>query len=353
MRNSLKKSLVEIPGLAASFAAALFVLISCGGGGGKPPDDWPPINPPPQPGPADLRKERMDAVQSWGYVLQFGEDATLEALAATSFDLLVIDYSADGGDDGAFSADDIATLKSGKANRIVLAYLSIGEAEDYRWYFDPAWVDEDGMPRLSAPDWLGPTNPDWPGNYKVRYWDGDWQALLMGDGGGEGYLDRIAVAGFDGVYLDIVDAYEYWGPDGDAYERDDAAFLMAQLVARIAQRGRQLRGNSFLVVPQNATHLYAELETRYRDEYLEAIDGIGVEDVFFFGELDMDNPLNVQNDILADLRALRQAGERILSVEYLSNPTLLNAYFPLARAEGFVPLAAGRELDAIPSPPPS
>lgn len=31
------------------------------------------------------------------------------------------------------------------------------------------------------------------------------------DPGGEGaYLDRIMEAGFDGVYLDIVDAFEYY-----------------------------------------------------------------------------------------------------------------------------------------------
>ena len=48
--------------------------------------------------------------------------------------------------------------------RIVLAYLSIGEAEDYRSYWQRDWS-------VSPPAWLGAENPDWPGNYAVNYWD--------------------------------------------------------------------------------------------------------------------------------------------------------------------------------------
>ena len=47
------------------------------------------------------------------------------------------------------------------------------------------------------PEWLDSVNPNWDGNFKVRYSDPDWQSILFG---GEGaYLDRILAAGFDGV----------------------------------------------------------------------------------------------------------------------------------------------------------
>jgi len=42
----------------------------------------------------------------------------------------------------------------------------------------------------------------------VRYWDADWQALIYGHSGA--YLDRILSAGFDGVYLDIIDGFEFF-----------------------------------------------------------------------------------------------------------------------------------------------
>ena len=85
--------------------------------------------------------------------------------------------------------------------------MSIGEAEDYRYYWREDWVAE-------PPSWLADENPDWPGNYKVRYWDTDWQSIIYGTG--DSYLGQILAAGFDGVYLDIIDAFEYFEEYGTA-----------------------------------------------------------------------------------------------------------------------------------------
>jgi len=79
--------------------------------------------------------------------------------------------------------------------------MSIGEAEDYRFYWNTAWA-------ISPPSWMEAENPDWPGNYKVKYWDPAWQAMIYGNDAS--YLKKILDAGFDGVYLDIIDAFEYF-----------------------------------------------------------------------------------------------------------------------------------------------
>ena len=83
--------------------------------------------------------------------------------------------------------------------RLVIAYMSIGEAEDYRYYWEPAWS-------VNPPSWLETEN--WEGNYKVRYWDSDWQKIIFGNE--DSYLKKVLDAGFDGVYLDIIDAFEYF-----------------------------------------------------------------------------------------------------------------------------------------------
>ncbi|MCI0471716.1 MAG: endo alpha-1,4 polygalactosaminidase, partial [Candidatus Aminicenantes bacterium] len=85
--------------------------------------------------------------------------------------------------------------------RLVLAYLSIGEAENYRWYWQAGW-------KPGNPSWLGAENPDWKGNYAVSYWASEWQAIVFQ------YVDAIIAAGFDGVYLDKIDEYEYWEEKG-------------------------------------------------------------------------------------------------------------------------------------------
>jgi len=91
--------------------------------------------------------------------------------------------------------------KQNGGKRMVIAYMSIGEAEDYRYYWQPEW---DSNP----PSWLKGENPHWEGNYKVEYWDPLWQQIIFGTD--SSYLDKILDAGFDGVYLDIIDAFEYF-----------------------------------------------------------------------------------------------------------------------------------------------
>jgi len=129
----------------------------------------------------------------------------LAAIDATDYDLLIMDlfYEDQSGSVTALSAADLAPLAT-KANggaRLLVCYMSIGEAEDYRYYWEESW-DKD------PPSWLAGENPLWRGNYKVEYWDPDWQAIIYGDT--DAYLDKIMNAGFDGVYLDIIDAYEYF-----------------------------------------------------------------------------------------------------------------------------------------------
>ena len=127
--------------------------------------------------------------------------AFLDAVSATNYDLLILDLFFE--DDMAFTAAEVEQLKH-KANggkRLVVCYMSIGEAEDYRYYWQPEW-------KRDKPAWLARENPEWRGNYKVRYWDSEWQEIICG--ADDSYLNRILAAGFDGVYLDIIDAFEYF-----------------------------------------------------------------------------------------------------------------------------------------------
>ena len=128
-------------------------------------------------------------------------NAFVDALRETRYDIVVTDPFFHG--DVPFSRRQVGALrrKACGGNRFVLAYMSIGEAEDYRPYWRPSW-------KAAPPPWLDRENPDWPGNFKVRYWRKDWQEILMGRK--VAVLDRILDAGFDGVYLDIIDAFEHF-----------------------------------------------------------------------------------------------------------------------------------------------
>ncbi len=128
------------------------------------------------------------------------EDMITE-LSGTNYDILIIDLFDNDGNK--LTSDDISRLKQ-KANggcRLVIAYMSIGEAEEYRHYWASAW---ESLPPL----WLDEENPYWEGNYKVKYWEPDWKDIIFGNP--EAYLDLILESGFDGAYLDIIDAFEHF-----------------------------------------------------------------------------------------------------------------------------------------------
>jgi cysteinyl-tRNA synthetase len=240
----------------------------------------------------------------------------LSELAAAEFHWLVLEPSRDGSAATEFTAAEVTRIRTGgSCAKIVLAYLSIGEAEAYRDYWDPNWVDQSGDPLPGvAPAWLGPTNPDWAGNYKVRYWQVAWQALLFGTAGGAAPtpLDRIIDAGFDGVYLDIVDAYEYWSSAAGGAEltRMNARSLMIDLVEAIAAYARQTRGHAdFLVFPQNAAEIIRDDDGQLdadSDRYFAAISGIGQEDLHY-DEL-TPQPSATVAYTLAQLREYRSRG---------------------------------------------
>ncbi len=161
--------------------------------------------------PQTIHSENTDVIMSLSQVKNFlylinpdqfsTKNGFIQSVTATNYDLIIIDLFFQDG--VAFTSSEINQLKS-KANggtRMVICYMSIGEVEDYRYYWLPEW-------NSNKPFWMNDENPNWAGNYKVQYWNAEWQSIIFGND--HSYVKKIIDAGFDGVYLDIVDAYEYY-----------------------------------------------------------------------------------------------------------------------------------------------
>jgi len=274
------------------------------------------------------QEDPLQRVNTWVYQLDLINAA---AIAASGYDLAVVDYSADG---SAASAFDSATLdlmkrKPDGSRRIVLAYMSIGEAEDYRFYWQAEWT-------RTPPTWLDAENPDWPGNYKVRFWDLGWQSVILGNPAA--YLDHILAAGFDGVYLDIIDAFEYYEDARPQAERE-----MVEFVRRIGSYGRaRSPGGEFFVIPQNGERLLAH------SEYLEAIDGVAKEDLFWgYDGVEAPTPQNERDFSVDFLERATDAGKIVMTVDYPDSADFVDGLYRQARALGFVPYSTVRDLDRL------
>jgi cysteinyl-tRNA synthetase len=273
---------------------------------------------------------KLSDVRSWAYQLQ---NVDPREVSSSPYDLLVLDYGFTREHAATYPREiiDLMRRKPDGSRRFILAYLSIGEAEQYRYYWQDAWLRE-------PPKWLDPENPDWPGNFMVRYWDSDWQALLFGDR--RAYLDRILDAGFDGVYLDGVDAFERWGA-----QRDTAASEMIDLVERIGSYARS-KCKDFLVIPQNGDRLL--VEPRFR----VAIDGVAREDLLHSEMRDgRRNPRSSIAEAAARLNMVAQARKPVLVVEYTSDPALAGSMPDEIKGLGFLPYITRRELDMLPPAP--
>ena len=303
----------------------------------------------------------LDAVDDYTYRLQGsgGSDLTLDEIAQSAFDLCVVDFSADGLAE--FTPAQIAALQGpAEPDRIRLAYMSIGEAEDYRWYW----------PHMS-PSLLDSANPQWSDNWKVRFWEEEWKEIIVhgNEAVGPSYLDRVIDQGFDGVFLDVVDAFEFFGPvaNGGNGKKENAAIEMVRFVAEIALHARITRGVSdFLVVPQNGAPIITPdfypwstlgpgdppMPTMMADlqqhRWFLTTDAIATEDIFFNGPKDEDNAYNPDNYLLGLLDEWTAAGLPVLSTEYLTKQGKVDAFYDThAPAEGFVPYATVRDLDEM------
>jgi len=121
----------------------------------------------------------------------------LAALQATNYDVLVTDAFYKGKQ--SLTKDEVHGLKFKEmgSRRLVLARISLGYAEDERYYWKREW-------RIGEPSWIQAFGPDRPGQYAVEYWNPAWKAIV-----GK-YFAGIMDLGFDGVVLDGVEAYRRW-----------------------------------------------------------------------------------------------------------------------------------------------
>lgn len=224
-------------------------------------------------------------MNSWHYQLQKHIRLDIKA------DVLVMDIDA-----------DPAPYLNG--TRQVWAYLSVGEAEDYRRYW----------PNLPK-GLIGPVNPDWPGNYPVKFWDERWQDIIQ--------LKILAaqVKGFTGLYLDKCDVV--WDGAFPDVPEDELIEAMVDFIDTIAGVCQEMK-----VCMQNA-------EPLLQDQRLhEVLDAIAIEDLLFGDPFD-----GVANDAMETAERMEWIdlwkGPKF-AIEYLDNPRLIKLAKEELRRRGFI-----------------
>lgn len=270
--------------------------------------------------PDDLRRLLLES-SSWTYQLQ---DARQGDLARTAYDVVVIDAFFGGGK----AQVEALRRKPLGGRRIVLSYLSIGEAEVYRYYWATC------CKARQKPEWLLSENKRWRGNFRVQFWHPEWKAIIYEDA--ESYLKRVVEQGFDGVYLDRIDVHAEVATRGV-----DARAEMVKFVRALSTKAKSLRPG-FLVIAQNAEELLDD------GSYLAAIDGIAKEDLLYgvTGE-GQRNEASMIRTSTAKLKRATEAGKQVMVVEYLQDARAIAATRTEIQELGFVPYFAPRGLERL------
>ena len=261
-------------------------------------------------------------IKNWAYQLQ---DINSTEIANSKFDLVVIDSEID--------KEKVEQIK--KSGKLVLAYISIGEAEDYRFYWDNEWKD-------NPPPWLGEENPEWEGNYAVKYWYPEWKEIIRN------YIDKILKEGFQGLYLDKVDEFEYWSENG--YPEEKVAIEMVNFISEISKYCRD-KLKTCIIIPQNGERLLL-----FKKEHLlNIVSGWAVEDLFYNG-IEPKSAEEIKERVNL-LSIVKISGKPVLSVDYVDdgsgysceNLERIEDYLEKARKYGFIPYVArsDRELDEL------
>jgi len=153
-------------------------------------------------------------------------------------------------------------------------------------------------------------------------------------------IDRALDAGFDGVFLDTPLAYEELDLSLVPGEtRVSLARKMVGLIVRIS-RYAKAADPGFLVFPNNSPEL------QHHPGYTRAIDGIGMESMFFVPtDIPCSQPYCKTN--LDAARALRKAGKVVLAIDYANKPQNIAAACRRYREEHFIGYVGPEVLDTI------
>jgi cysteinyl-tRNA synthetase, unknown class len=301
-------------------------------------------------------KIKLENIKYWAYQINGNySDDEVKKLVDSKYDLIVLEptrtisksYNYD-------IASVVKKLKESKAsdgisNKLVLAYIDIGQVEDWRWYYDKI-KNKTGNDNLI----LGADSEGWSGSYQVKYWSQDWKDIMInGSKYAEGLnynsnLQQSINDGFDGVYLDWVEAYE----NGSVLQAASADGVSAKLeMLKLLSELRtytKAKKSDFYVIQQNGANLI-----EYSDNILNYVDGIAQEAVWYDGEgYDWDTSVSdiredsfTTSEYLRQLTKYKNAGKVVLNVEYAEN--CAKEVYELSRTNGFIPYCTRRGLDKL------
>lgn len=151
----------------------------------------------------DLDIHELSDAQNYLYLISTdnynSQEEMIDDISSTNYDLIIIDLFFN---ESTLSPAEIEQLKikENGGERLVISYLNIGSAEKYRYYWEDNW-------KLNRPNFLKKEYEGYEDEIWVKFWKDKWKEIIYGNN--DSYTKKVIDAGFDGVYLDNVEAYYF------------------------------------------------------------------------------------------------------------------------------------------------
>jgi uncharacterized protein (TIGR01370 family) len=243
---------------------------------------------------------RLNDVTNWAVLLDYDASRvyyTPEQLAV--YDMVILDPDAHPKFDQADSP------------RWRVAYVSVGEAEEYRAYWK----------KVKDAAWLKGENSHWKANHRVDMRSAQWKDILIKE-----VIPAAIAAGFNGVMLDTIDTASYLEDTGGA----DAKGMREAAVTLVHDIRAAFPDLAILVNTTDAILL----------DLVTYIDGIVTEDICMMPDLAKGTYAHTPQETSADmLKNVLPARDKVrcpvFSIEYLKADDERNKSFCRKKAKRF------------------
>ncbi|NOZ89346.1 MAG: hypothetical protein GXO15_05415 [Crenarchaeota archaeon] len=219
----------------------------------------------------------------------------------------------------------------GRGAGLVLGYVNAGYAEEWRSY----------MERLRGAGVVHEP-AGYEGEYLVELWSREWLEAVLSE------ARRVIEAGYDGVYLDNIDAY--LAVEGRPWAAGaDPQAAMVELVCTVSEEVRTLKPGARVYI-----NIGSAVELLYNDTLLSCIDGVLREELWSTAAGDTVEPQDPWETLEA-LDALWQAasrGKTVIVSDPVAGPEDARRLCSRAWSRGWLPVPQPIDAWDYSRPPP-
>lgn len=250
----------------------------------------------------------LNSVKTFAY---YTSQVDPETVGKSDYDLMIVNEA--DANSRLFDAADIEKMKTN--DKLVIAEISVGHAESYRWYWKKEWD-------RARPSFLGEEISK--NKFLVKgLGSNEWESIT------KSIVDRAIESGYDGILLDGIDAWIDLG--GSKALRDETVDYVIGL-----SKYAKSKNKDFLIFTKNSEQLGMIAP------FAAAVDAVVKEGMVY----SLAGPKNSYDQIVKSIRELKYINKPVFVIEYVTGGAWNDAKSRI-KTNGFIGYSAPNRTPSI------